>query len=217
MTKKNVFVYPGAAIDVSWDERLCIHVGECGYAAGELFVGGRNPWCQPDLVNAEDCKEVVRRCPSGALAYTPKDGSAEESAPSHNEIRVIYNGPLFLLGELEILGATDDMPGVRYRAALCRCGKSARKPFCDNSHMKAGFQDYGAVGETGEATESDGGTLSVCYKKGGPLMLGGNMCILSSSGRRAWSGSKAALCRCGHSQTKPFCDGSHKAAGFEQE
>ena len=48
-------------------------------------------------------------------------------------------------------GAADDMPSVRYRAALCRCGDSANKPFCDNSHEAADFQDYGAVGETGAA------------------------------------------------------------------
>ena len=29
--------YPGEQVDVTWDGRLCIHVGECGRAAGELF------------------------------------------------------------------------------------------------------------------------------------------------------------------------------------
>jgi len=50
MDKQKVFVYAGEEIDVSWDSRLCIHIGECGYASGELFVGGREPWCQPNLV-----------------------------------------------------------------------------------------------------------------------------------------------------------------------
>jgi CDGSH-type Zn-finger protein len=30
------------------------------------------------------------------------------------------------------------------RAALCRCGQSKNKPFCDNSHLEAGFQAAGA-------------------------------------------------------------------------
>jgi len=53
---------------------------------------------------------------------------------------VTYNGPLFARGELAIEGAPDDMPAVRFRAALCRCGQSKNKPFCDGSHKAAGFQ-----------------------------------------------------------------------------
>ncbi|MGD9410185.1 MAG: CDGSH iron-sulfur domain-containing protein, partial [Thiohalocapsa sp.] len=48
----------------------------------------------------------------------------------------------------------------------------------------------------------------------GPLMLEGNLSIRAASGRVAWQGEKAFLCRCGASKNKPFCDGSHKDAGF---
>lgn len=41
--------YDGEKINVEWDGRLCIHIGECGYSEGELFVGGRDPWCKLDL------------------------------------------------------------------------------------------------------------------------------------------------------------------------
>jgi CDGSH-type Zn-finger protein len=51
----------------------------------------------------------------------------------------------------------------------------------------------------------------------GPLLLSGNFTIAAASGRRAWRGTKAALCRCGHSNNKPFCDGSHKRVGFQAE
>jgi CDGSH-type Zn-finger protein len=44
--------------------------------------------------------------------------------------------------------------------------------------------------------------------------VSGNLSLVAASGRVAWTGTKAALCRCGQSQNKPFCDGSHKAAGF---
>jgi hypothetical protein len=39
------YTYPGGAIDVVWDGRLCIHVGECTRARGALFEIGRQPWC----------------------------------------------------------------------------------------------------------------------------------------------------------------------------
>jgi CDGSH-type Zn-finger protein len=107
------------------------------------------------------------------------------------------------------------MPGVRSRAALCRCGASRNKPFCDGAHDKSGFRDHGAVGERGAGTPDDGGLLSIECAKNGPLLIRGNFSIRAGSGRVAYRGTKASLCRCGHSNNRPFCDGSHKAAGFE--
>jgi len=216
MSDKKVFEYPGSKIDVQWDGRLCIHIGECGDAAGDLFEGGRDPWCIPDKCSSEDVREVVERCPSGALTYRDKEG-APETAPEENCVMVVYNGPLYATGDLELEGAPVDMPGARFRAALCRCGQSANKPFCDNSHLKAGFEDYGAVGETGDGRGTTGGKLSIKPLTDGPLLLKGNLTIRAGSGRVAWQGKQTALCRCGASKNKPFCDGSHKAAGFKSD
>ncbi len=217
MSGKKIFDYSGQMTDVQWDERLCIHIGECGRADNDLFVGGRQPWCQPDLVSPEEVADVVLRCPSGALTFRRKDGGPEEAPAEENTVAVAYNGPLYVRGDLQIEGAADDMGGVRFRAALCRCGQSKNKPFCDNSHEAAGFKDYGAVGESGDGFDAPGGPLKVGRAKNGPLLLNGKLTIIAASGRRAWSGTKAALCRCGHSKNKPFCDGSHKDAGFEAE
>lgn len=217
MSSKKITTYNGKNIDVHWDERLCIHVAECGKAEGELFVGGRDPWCQPDLVDEEHVKDVVTRCPSGALSYTDKAGGNAEKPAKINAIQVAYNGPLFVAGDLDIEGAPEDMPGVRCRAALCRCGRSKNKPFCDNSHVEAGFQDFGAVGEKGEGMETTGGALHIRGVPNGPLLVSGNFAIVASSGRIAWHGTRAALCRCGLSKNKPFCDGSHNEAGFAAE
>lgn len=210
--------YAGEKVDVLWDERLCIHIGECGRATGELFVGGRKPWCQPDLVQMGEVKDVVDRCPTGAITYEPKDGSAREAAVSENTVTVVYNGPLYVRGDLHIDGAPPDMPGVQFRAALCRCGLSESKPFCDNAHEKANFRDYGAVGEVGDG-KSDGGDRKLTVKRApnGPLLLSGDFSIVAASGRKAWTGTKAALCRCGASANKPFCDGAHKAANFQAD
>ncbi len=215
MSDEKTVEYAGTDTTVSWEGQLCIHIGECGRAKGELFVGGRQPWCQPDLVSREHVEEVVKRCPTGALSYRHADGTGEEQADAHNTVHVVYNGPLYLRGDLAIDGAPDNVPGLKYRAALCRCGQSKNKPFCDNSHLKAGFEDYGAVGDTGPGMEDAGGPLTVKVAADGPLLLKGNVTITAGSGRSAWSGKQAALCRCGASENKPFCDGSHKAAGFK--
>ena len=43
MSDKQVFDYPGSEIDVHWDGRLCIHMGECGGAAGSSSWPGASP------------------------------------------------------------------------------------------------------------------------------------------------------------------------------
>ena len=105
----------------------------------------------------------------------------------------------------------------RVRAALCRCGLSSNKPYCDSSHAEGGFRDSGAVGRKGEGNEDKGGELNIKPAPNGPLLVRGNLEIRAASGRSAWYGQSAALCRCGASQNKPFCDGSHKAVGFSSE
>ena len=215
MADQKVFNYPGKDVDVHWDSRLCIHIGECGYSEGDLFVGGRDPWCVPDVTNSTEVMEVCERCPTGALTYTDKSGESEKAA-TNNTIQVTYNGPLYIQGELDIEGA-EDLPGTRFRAALCRCGASKNKPFCDNSHLTEKFEDYAAVGPKGPGLSSSSGPLSIKAIKDGPLILNGNMTIVSGSGRAAWQGEKVGLCRCGASKNKPFCDGTHMSIGFTSD
>lgn len=217
MSDTDINKYPGEEIEVTWDQRLCIHIGECGRAQGELFVGGRDPWCQPDLASTEEVIDVVERCPTGALTYQHKDSRLQETPADTNTVVVSYNGPLFVRGDLELEGAAEHMAGVKFRTALCRCGQSEHKPFCDNSHEQAGFQDYGAVGQLGEELNQTGEKLTIKPVKDGPLMLSGNLTIVASSGREAWRGTDVALCRCGASKNKPFCDGSHQAADFKAD
>lgn len=215
MKNKEIFTYAGTEVDVDWDGRICIHMGECGYAKGDLFVGGRDPWCQPDLSSSDDVKDIVERCPAGALVYRFKGINIIEQAAQENTVVVAYNGPYFIRGELNIVDTPDDMPGVKFRSALCRCGLSKNKPFCDNSHKEGRFEDFGAVGETGNKLESKGGELKITPMEDGPLILSGNVTLKTSSGRVAWQGNNLFLCRCGASKNKPFCDGSHSEAGFK--
>jgi CDGSH-type Zn-finger protein/uncharacterized Fe-S cluster protein YjdI len=215
MADKDDLSYPGGKATVSWNGKLCIHIGECGRAEGELFIAGRKPWCQPDLASDDEAEEVVLRCPTGALSVKFADGSRVEQAPAINSIQVAYNGPLFVRGDLQIDGAAADVPGLKFRAALCRCGESKNKPYCDNSHLDADFRDYGAIGKSSENSGNSGGPLQVNPAIDGPLLVKGNVTLVSSSGRESWQGSQTALCRCGASNNKPFCDGQHKKTGFK--
>jgi CDGSH-type Zn-finger protein/uncharacterized Fe-S cluster protein YjdI len=211
------YSYPGRATGVVWDGRLCIHVGECTRARGTLFESGREPWCEPDSAEADMVATVIERCPTGALSYSRADGGPPETPPAANSIVVANNGPLYARGELEIEGAPQDSPGLRTRAALCRCGLSANKPFCDNSHESAEFRDRGPIGNAGEALEAQGGPLRVRPQRNGPLLVEGNLTLISGHGLPTWTGTRVALCRCGESANKPFCDGTHALVDFKTD
>jgi CDGSH-type Zn-finger protein/uncharacterized Fe-S cluster protein YjdI len=217
MSKKKVLHFKGKEADVSWDGRLCMHMEECWRDKSELFKLGRRPFGQPDLVSTDYILEVARRCPSGAIGFHPHGEAEAETPDIENTVRVAPDGPLYITGDLDIEGAAEDMPSVQFRAALCRCGLSKNKPFCDASHVEAGFKDTGAVGNPGEPLTDTGGVLNVNPAQDGPLLLKGNFTIQSGAGRSTWSGTKAALCRCGQSKNKPFCDGSHRDAGFKSD
>ncbi len=212
---ERVSTYEGDKLKITYDRGLCIHASECGRASNDLFNVKNEPWCSPNSVPADVAVDVVERCPTGALTYERLDGGPVEATPDKNTVMVVPNGPLYVRGQLEVEGMNGQ--GIPTRVALCRCGASSNKPFCDNSHKTSGFKDAGPVGERGEPLEARDGLLQIKSAPNGPLLLSGNVAIHAASGREAWTGTKTALCRCGQSGNKPFCDGSHKAAGFAAE
>ena len=59
------------------------------------------------------------------------------------KVTIRPNGPYLVEGELELVdinGSKVDTSGRGGRFALCRCGASVTKPFCDGTHSKVGFQ-----------------------------------------------------------------------------
>jgi CDGSH-type Zn-finger protein len=55
-------------------------------------------------------------------------------------IEVVRNGPLIVNGPVELKDADGKFYPVKERIALCRCGGSTTKPFCDGTHSRIGFQ-----------------------------------------------------------------------------
>jgi len=155
----------------------------------------------------------VQRCPTGALHFRRTDGGIEEPTPRSNEVRVTQDGPLYFRGELEIHTPTAVLKETR--AALCRCGASRNKPFCDNSHAGVAFHASDEACMPATLGQTEGGLLRVMPATDGPYIVEGSLTLISNDGlaRAAW-GPKVAFCRCGNSRNKPFCDGSHVKAGF---
>ncbi len=216
---RKVHEYRGAGITVRYDVKRCIHAKECVRGLRRVFDPERRPWVEPDQASSDEVAQVVMRCPTGALYFERTDGGAQESIPEENEIRVEPDGPLYLSGEIEITSADGTALARETRLALCRCGASRNKPFCDNSHVEISFEDSGAVAENrlaeAPAGESDK-RLRIAIVANGPLLLRGPMEVRGSDGA-SHQGGKGALCRCGASANKPYCDGSHAVIGFEAD
>lgn len=58
--------------------------------------------------------------------------------------------------------------------------------------------------------------VEIKVRDDGPYKVSGPVRVLDATGRELLipAGESLALCRCGESRDKPFCDGSHKRSGF---
>jgi uncharacterized Fe-S cluster protein YjdI/CDGSH-type Zn-finger protein len=131
--------YRGSRIVIRNNGSRCIHSRYCVLGRPEVFVPNiEGPWIQPDAAAADTVAAQVALCPSGALLYERIDGGAQEKPPGVNAVRVWENGPLAFHAELDVAGEK-----TSFRATLCRCGQSKLKPYCDHSHLAAGFTATG--------------------------------------------------------------------------
>jgi CDGSH-type Zn-finger protein/uncharacterized Fe-S cluster protein YjdI len=198
-------------VTIKFATKRCIHSRFCVLWQPQVYKANvQGPWIDPAADSVEAVVAVAHNCPSGAIQYQRHDGKPDETPPRVNLINIRENGPLALRAEIVLNGKP-----VGFRATLCRCGASNNKPFCDSSHKTVGFA------ATGEPTTIDtpalaarNGPLQVAPQRNGPLRMIGNFEICSGTGRTVKRTSGEALCRCGHSQNKPFCDGSHARVGF---
>ncbi len=207
--------YEAEGIVVAYEVARCIHARECVHGLPKVFDAQARPWIQPANAPAEAVAEVVRRCPTGALRYRRTDGGADEAPPAENTLRIAADGPLYLAGRVRLELAGGEVI-EETRVALCRCGASAHKPFCDNSHVEKAFTDPGIAVEhrLRPAGEDAGGALTVKLAPNGPILVEGPLRVVAADGGSA-EGGGGAFCRCGSSAAKPYCDGSHKTSGFE--
>jgi CDGSH-type Zn-finger protein len=223
---------------------------------------------------------------------------------SSAKVQITEDGPYMVSGNLpmrrQTIGANAAGESLRWiegetfsaqkSFALCRCGHSGKKPFCDGSHAKVGFdgtetasreryqqqakvmrgpgmsltdaealcafarfcdphgQVWNLVNETDDPAASTNFVRQVgdcpsgrlvawdnatgqplepkhepsigliedpVQKCAGPIWLRGGVQVIGSDGFHYEVRNRVTLCRCGASQNKPFCDGSHASIKFK--
>ncbi len=207
-----------------------------------------------------------------------------ETKPS---IAPAKNGPLIVKRLERFANSRGDAIATKEAMALCRCGRSSNKPFCDGTHAKVDFNDQkqgdrgadrrddyagaastvhdnrGACAHAGICTDQlksvwrlgrepwidpdgaaveaivatrrqcpsgalgytlDGaehrdleGPPAIQVAKDGPYHVSGGVVLETEFWGQGVSREHYALCRCGHSKNKPYCDGSHWAAKFTDD
>ncbi|MGA7689153.1 MAG: (4Fe-4S)-binding protein [Jiangellales bacterium] len=152
----------GGGIVIHWDSETCVHSGVCLRTLPGVFRARRRPWVDPDGADADAIEAAVAACPSAALTSSRFAGgesvpvrsldeaehaAAEPAAPGAApvSVTVLSHGPYLLKGPVEIVDAHGAVQRRVDKVALCRCGHSGTKPFCDGSHRREGFADEGEV------------------------------------------------------------------------
>ena len=152
-------------------------------------------------------------------------------------ILVRHNGQLRVYGPIKLIDIDgNDFAPTSDPTALCRCGLSLSKPFCDGSHTgrfdaptratdPAAIQSALKVGRElvpqprPRGASENPNQVTIVVRANGPYRVYGPAELVDVDGKefRIPPGDWYVLCRCGASETKPFCDSTHKRIDFRPE
>jgi CDGSH-type Zn-finger protein/uncharacterized Fe-S cluster protein YjdI len=215
---EKVHEYEGQNVTIRYDVKRCIHARECARGLPSVFDKNAHPWINADGATEQETAQVILTCPTGALHYVSKTDGAQEKTPDTNQMVTVPNGPHYVRGDLEVRLQDGTVLVRDSRIALCRCGASNNKPFCDNSHLRIGFRDDATWTHPVDETASPAtGKVVFTPLADAFMQVDGNMEIRNAAGQLVYRGNDVALCRCGGSSDKPFCDGTHSNNGFRDE
>ena len=131
--------YVGEGVTIHDDRSRCSHAAVCSDSLNEVFKTGVEPWIDARGAQAQEIIRVVSLCPSGALSYSLTDSPEPVESPQGPHVTVDADGPYIVRG-VQVVAGDGEHYDFRERQALCRCGGSRNKPFCDGSHWYMGFK-----------------------------------------------------------------------------
>jgi uncharacterized Fe-S cluster protein YjdI len=145
--KANVKEYSNGEITVVWKPELCIHSANCLIGLPGVFNNSKRPWIDIKAASSKDIIRTVNTCPSRALTYI-KEAHRKSAAkkktskkiPKFARIQILKDGPILVTGNFIIRDAKKKKVRIETETvALCRCGASKKKPFCDGNHLAEKF------------------------------------------------------------------------------
>jgi CDGSH-type Zn-finger protein len=122
-----------------------------------------------------------------------------------NEVMVTAAGPLKVTGNITLVEEDGTVTHANH-LTLCRCGASKMKPICDDQHLDIEFFHAGTIQRASDSMAVNRPqTVTITCVKDGPLKFRGYTRVFNRKGQEFLS-MQTALCRCGKSTDKPFCD-----------
>ncbi len=147
--KETVKEYSNGEVTVFWRSELCIHSANCLIGLPEVFNTRKRPWINVHASDSKAIMKIIDTCPSRAITYlkstkfvTSKPRKSVKLKSKFARVQILKDGPALVTGNFILRDAKKKKIKVETEvAAICRCGASKKKPFCDGSHLTAGFKD----------------------------------------------------------------------------
>ncbi len=144
MAEKEIHkTYSSKSTVVHWEPKKCIHSKLCWKGLMQVFNPQNRPWINMEGASDDRIRKQVDQCPSGALSWEAigeNEKSQIQNQGSIMKVTVSKNGPYLIKGKVEIEHSDGRIEQKEKVVALCRCGASKNKPYCDGNHSKEDFQ-----------------------------------------------------------------------------
>ena len=139
----NAETYKGPELELNDNPKYCARARFCmaKNSVWELTGDSDNPQAKETAI-----RETFL-CPSGRLKIIDREKSEflepglSPSLSLLEDSQMHCSGPLWVKGGIHIEDEDKKAYETRNRVSLCRCGASKNKPYCDGSHIEAGFED----------------------------------------------------------------------------
>jgi CDGSH-type Zn-finger protein len=189
----------GEPIDWEPDERVRAPAG--GYDLCRCGNSSRRPFCD------------------ATHERVPFDGTEVADRGTYDERAYPYRGGELTMFDDRTLCTTAGYCGDRFRNVWAMIADAATPEVAERiRHMsmlcpsgRLVTQPDGAAGRDERPFEP-----SIAVTRDGPLWVRGGVQVVAADGTAYEVRNRQTLCRCGHSENKPFCDGSHKEVGFRE-